>query len=89
MSLRAEDKQVFEMMWKAWYAEMVKRINECVMPTLIRNHLMCTVKALLRNRRRDYLIAHPNTGKKMRLQLIADVQKHARLFEQLKTKEGF
>jgi hypothetical protein len=83
---RTYDKRVFEMMWQAWYAELMKRINECVLPQNMKNHLRGAIKAVLRNKYRSYLIRHKDTGKNRRKKLAEILHKHDVEFERLRKK---
>lgn len=77
------------MLWQAWYAEMMRRIEECVLPKSIRDRLRCDIIAMLRNRRRDYLISSIEVDKKRRARLKADVKKHEQEFEEfMKVEEN-
>ena len=81
---KISDKRVFEMLWQAWYTEMMKRISECVVEENVRDHLMGTVQGLLRNERRNYLITHKDVGKKRKKKLIKQLHRYNIEFEKLR-----
>jgi hypothetical protein len=83
---RVHDKRVFEMMWQAWYAELMRRIDECVLSQNMKNHLRGAIKAVLRNKYRSYLIDHKETGEKRRKRLAEILHKHDVEFEELRKK---
>jgi len=82
------DKRVFEMMWQAWYSEMMKRIDECIIPKTIHNHLKGTVKTILRNYRRNYLIYHPETKVEVRRELVTSMMKYSMEFNRFSKQEN-
>ena len=80
---KISDPRTHEYMWKCCYKSFLVRVDECALPDNVRNHLYNTMVGIFRNGRRDYLVKHKDTPKKVRMSMKKSLDKHIKNYEDL------